>query len=124
MYAIRSYYVGIITNIDGNNISLYLFVNNIYYYSTRARLLSEIDNEDYYQEISSHISSIIQFNKSQRNGYEITELIMCGLTEEQNSFCNRYLSDLGIVNSFSSAFNSMVSFKKKLQPIDASYNFV
>jgi len=110
----------VIANVDRNNISLILFVDNSYYYSTRARLLSDIGTEDFYQEISSQISSIVQFNKSQRNGFDIEEAYICGLTDIENSICSRYISDLKIRNSSTIIFNSIITYSKKMQSMSAT----
>lgn len=109
----------VIANVDGNNISLILFVDNMYYYSTRSRLLSDEGTEDYYQEISSQVSSIVQFNKSQRNGYEIEDVYIFGLTEEESSFCNRYISDLGVSNSYTNIFDRIIKIRKKLDSFNS-----
>jgi len=115
----------VIANVDRSNIALMLFVDNSYYYSTRARLLADVGTEDYFQEISSHISSIIQFNKSQRNGFNIEDVYICGLNNEENSFCTRYISDLGVSNSSTYILNSIVHYNKmfkSINPPDFIYN--
>ena len=81
----------VIANIDRNNISLMLFVNNSFYYLTRARLLSDYGTEDFYQEISTNISSLIQFNKSQRNGFSIESVYSFGITAVENMSYIKYI---------------------------------
>ncbi len=112
----------VIASVDNNSISLMLFVNNKYYYSTRARILSDADTEDFFQEISSQVSSIVQFNKSQRNGFQIEEIFLFGLTDRQSAHCGRYISDLGIQNSPTLVFGSVVNSRRELNPSDYIYN--
>lgn len=86
----------IILNVNSSNISSFLFVNGRYYYSSRARLLNEFGTEEYFSELVSHISSIIQFNKSQRNGSEVNEIYISGLDERQISILNGILNELNL----------------------------
>lgn len=105
----------VISNIDKNNITLILFVNNNFYYMTRARLFNDYGTEDFFQEISTNLSSLVQFNKSQRNGFDIESVYICGMTSFENMSCTKYISDLGIENGKNSIFDSAINFSKKIK---------
>lgn len=68
----------ILANIDGNNLSSMLFVNGEYYYYSRSRLLEETSSADSVLEISRLFMSLIQFNKSQKTGFDITDILFSG----------------------------------------------
>ncbi len=113
----KSYIVSVV---DKNAISLYLFTGNVYYYSVKGRLLSEKGTLDFYQEISSQISSIIQFNKSQRNGFEISDVFLCGLESSYAAECAAFISDLGINTAPVFIFNNIIERKKGSSSVSAS----
>ncbi len=110
----------VIANIDKNNISLLLYVNNSFYYSTRARLLNDYATEGFYQEIASNISSINQFNKSQRNGFEIQNVYLCGMSDVENMSCTGFINDLGIENSSTILFNSFINYSNKIKSFNVT----
>lgn len=77
----------ILAVIDGNILSLLLFVNGIYRFSNRSRLISEKGTSEYTDEIAAAISSIIQFNKSERSG-DITDIYFCGSDSRSRELIN------------------------------------
>lgn len=87
----------VITNLDGNNLSNTLFVNGEYNYSSRSRLLEEIGSEDSENELYRNLSSLIQFNKSQKTGFDITDIYFTGdLNEGVYDFSERLSQALGV----------------------------
>ena len=59
----------------------YLFVDREYHFSTRHRFV-ENDSAVYREQIETVISSIIQFNKSEKTGYEISAVYFGGAKNE------------------------------------------
>lgn len=87
----------VITNLDGNNLSNTLFVNGEYNYSSRSRLLEEMGSEDSENELYRALSSLIQFNKSQKNGFDITDIYFTGdLNDGISEFSSRLSQALGV----------------------------
>lgn len=73
----------IVSMIDGNNVSSYLFEDNHYTFSNRTRLFSERGTEAFTLEMNSNISQLIQFNKSKRSSYTIECTYFCGLSDAE-----------------------------------------
>ena len=73
----------IVSILDGNNVSSYLFEDNHYTFSNRSRLFSERGTNAFITEMSSNISQLIQFNKSKRSLYTIETAYFCGLEDEE-----------------------------------------
>lgn len=67
--------------IDGNNLLSLLFENGIYTFSTRSRLMAERGTTAFANELSSKLSSLIQFNKSQKSEYALEMSLYAGLDE-------------------------------------------
>lgn len=73
----------IISVIDGNNLSSYLFEDNHYTFSNRTRLFSERGTEAFTLEMNSNISQLLQFNKAKRSPYTIECTYFCGLRDDE-----------------------------------------
>lgn len=73
----------IVSVLDANNVSSYLFENNHYTFSNRSRLFSERGTPDFITEMNSNISQLIQFNKSKRSPYTIEMAYFCGLEKSE-----------------------------------------
>lgn len=73
----------VISVIDGNNVSSYLFENNHYTFSNRTRLFSDRGTYEFIMEMNSNISQLIQFSKSKRSQYTIETAYFCGLDDEE-----------------------------------------
>lgn len=73
----------IVSIIDGNNVSSYLFEDNHYTFSNRTRLFSERGTSAFITEMNSNISQLIQFNKSKRSLYTIETAYFCGLADDE-----------------------------------------
>ncbi len=74
----------VISILDRNNISNLLFVNGVYSYSNRTRLVEPRGTDACVQEISGILSSLIQFNKSEKNGTDIESFYFCGVNESES----------------------------------------
>lgn len=73
----------IISFLDANYVSSYLFENNHYTFSNRTRLFSERGTHAFTSEMNSNISQLIQFNQSKRSPYSIETAYFCGLDDEE-----------------------------------------
>lgn len=73
----------IVSILDTNNVSSYLFENNHYTFSNRSRLFSDRGTPNFISEMNSNISQLIQFNKSQRSPYPIEIAYFCGLEKSE-----------------------------------------
>lgn len=110
----------LIATVEKNNMLVMLFVNGVFYYSTRARLLNDYGTEEYYQEIATNISSINQFNKSQRNGHEIKSVFLCGMSEIDSMHCTQYIKDIGLENSSTIPFKSVFDYSSDIHSVNST----
>lgn len=75
----------IVSVLDGNNVSSYLFEQNHYTFSNRTRLFSERGTQAFISEMNSNISQLIQFSKSKQSPYPIERAYFCGLDDAEES---------------------------------------
>ncbi|MCD7727421.1 MAG: pilus assembly protein PilM [Ruminococcus sp.] len=92
LYKDLSHGTYVIANLDGNNLANTLFVNGEYYYSSRSRLLEDFGTEDADNEMYRILSSLIQFNKSQKTGFDVTNIFFTGDINEQSTQIGAQLS--------------------------------
>lgn len=104
----------ILMYLNQNNLSSYMFIKNKFYYSTRARLINEIKSTAYISEIVSQISTMLQFNKSQKNGEDINEVYISGLTNDTYIRMEPLIKDLGISVFPATQFKSNLKIKRNL----------
>lgn len=69
--------------IDKNTVSEFLFTNGKYRFSNRTRIIYNRNTPEMGDEIAKMISSLVQFNKSERSGAEITDVYFCGFSNEE-----------------------------------------
>jgi len=75
--------------LDGRDLLSILFENGLYIFSTHSRLMAERGTDAFADELSSKLSSLIQFNKSQKSEYSLNMSLYAGLDEfELNSLKN------------------------------------
>lgn len=89
----------VIAVMDKNTVSLTLFVNGQYRFSNRSRFVSERNSSELIEEISRVLSSIIQFNKSEKSGFDITNIYCCGMTGDEEKMCPQITNSLGITTT-------------------------
>lgn len=83
----------IVSIIDGNNVSSFLFEQNHYTFSNRTRLFSERKTDAFISEMVSNISQLIQFNKSKQSPYSISTAFFCGLDDGEEDLVFRSVSE-------------------------------
>lgn len=76
----RSY---ILSVINGNMLSQMLFINGEYRFSNRQRIIYNRDTPEFSDEVARMVSSLVQFNKSEKSGSEITDVFFCGFSENE-----------------------------------------
>lgn len=86
----------ILSVLDASYMSSFLFINGQYIFVRSNRLLCERESHDSFAEISSVISSILQFNKAQKSEYDITSVYFCGLSDRETGLCHEISSSLNI----------------------------
>lgn len=69
--------------IDGKDLLSILFENGRYIFSTRSRLMADRGSAAFADELSSKLSSLIQFNKSQKSEYALNMSLYAGLDDDE-----------------------------------------
>ena len=77
----------IVSVVDANNVSSYLFIDNHYVFSKRARLFSERGSHAFITEMISTVSQLMQFGKSNYS-HAVAYAYFCGLNEQENAVVN------------------------------------
>lgn len=83
--------------VSGNVLAPALFANGTFIFSNRSRLMEERGTQNSAAETASVISSFIQFNKAQKNKFDISDVYFCGLNNKETDLC-RYISDMLAIN--------------------------
>lgn len=113
----------IVVSVNEPDISIYIFVNNKYFYSTKVKLFSSFYTENFYQEIASNISTTIQFNKSQNREIELNNVYVFGLIEDQIEKLKESVSDFKVDICSNDVFGGKKKYKKKAnKEINCVYN--
>lgn len=73
----------VLVAIDMNTVSQFLFTNGEYRFSSRQRIIYNRDTPELADELAKMLSSLVQFNKSEKSGAEITDIYFCGFTENE-----------------------------------------
>lgn len=73
----------VISILDGNNVSSFLFVDNHYSFSNRSRLFSDRGTDAFATEMSWNISQLLQFHKAQNYEQVIDTVYFCNLDESE-----------------------------------------
>lgn len=86
----------VIQVLDGDNLVSFLFINGKYKYSNSSRLFSEHGTSEFGVEIGRNVSSIVQFNASEKSEYEITDVYFAGFAPEDLSVCMEHIRALNL----------------------------
>lgn len=106
--------------LDGNILCLTLVVNGKYRFHNRTRLIDERGLPQSVDEIAGLLSSMIQFNRSERSGFDVSDIFFCGLSEDEDDLCRNINNILDIPNiSPLPELRSVINDKTK----DKSRNF-
>ncbi len=82
-----------INMLDGNNLMYALFENGVYTFSSQARIMAERGTEAFTIEMASKLSSLVQFNKSQKSEYVLDKAYYAGLTRDEIRRLQAYVDD-------------------------------
>jgi hypothetical protein len=86
----------ILALLDGRMLSLTLFENGAYVVTNRYRLSHDENDPEYTNEIGGNISSMIQFNKTQKDNAAVTAAYIAGAGEPYANVLRSALAYLGI----------------------------
>lgn len=86
----------IIIALDGNSVASFLFINGKYAISNKYRLAYERGTIQSSMEIGQIVSSLIQFNASQRNEHNVTDVFLCGTYNDEEDIGQYITQGLGI----------------------------
>lgn len=84
--------------ISGNVLSSALFADGVFMFSNRSRLMEERGTQNFIAETAAVVSSFIQFNKAQKNKFDISDVYFCGMNNKEAELCG-YISDLLSINA-------------------------
>lgn len=73
----------IIMVLDGNVLGAAVFVKGQFRFANRSRLLAERGSEGLQAEVERAVSTLIQFNQSQKSGEAVTHLYLAGLRPQE-----------------------------------------
>lgn len=72
----------ILSLIDRNTVSLFLFSDGQYRFSNRQRVIAPRGTGEFAEELAKMLSSLVQFNRSEQSG-EISDIFFCGFTDSE-----------------------------------------
>lgn len=85
----------IVALLDRNNMTSMLHINGGYNFSSRSRLLDQRGTEQSKIEIARNISSLIQFARSESSRKNLTNIFLCGVTQEEETLCSELSKVIG-----------------------------
>ncbi|MDD4692480.1 type IV pilus biogenesis protein PilM [Eubacterium aggregans] len=82
---------------DGNNLLYALFENGRYTFSSQARMMADRGTEAFTAEMAGKISSLVQFNKSQKSQYPLERAYFTGVTPGEIKSLKAYTQDMEVL---------------------------
>lgn len=73
-----------------------LFSNDNFVMTRRSRILADPMDDSFEREVGQNINSIIQFNKSEQTGSDITDLYLCGFPGDSVQIFPHYAENFGV----------------------------
>lgn len=73
-----------------------LFSNDNFVMTRRSRILADPADEGFEREVGQNINSIIQFNKSEQTGADITDIFLCGFPGDSVQMFPHFASNFGV----------------------------
>lgn len=86
----------VIVVLDKNTVTMSLFTDGEYRFSNRTRFINERGTPELIDELTNAINSLMQFNKSQRSGYDIANVYCCGFNADESDMFASVSNALGI----------------------------
>lgn len=105
--------------LDKNMLMQCLFSNNDFIMTRRSRILADPADPGFEREVGQNINSIIQFNKSEQTGSDITELYLCGFPSGTEEMFPRYAENFGVqVQAFPDFLPNELILPQNMNPAD------
>jgi hypothetical protein len=82
--------------LDQNMLMQCLFSGNDFVMTRRSRILANREDAGFQREIGQNINSMIQFNKSEQTGAELTELFLCGFPDGSDAMMEQFSQGFGV----------------------------
>lgn len=82
--------------LDKNMLMQCLFSNNDFIMTRRSRILADATDPEFEREVGQNINNIIQFNKSEQTGSDITDMFFCGFPADTVQLLPRYAEKFGV----------------------------
>lgn len=108
--------------LDHNMLIQTLFVNNTFKMVKRTRIFSQVGTEEFDREIVKNISNMIQFNRSEKTGSEISCVYLCGFPPEYREKMPLIREDLGTDAAVFPVISNEITMPGGQQPNDWVYN--
>lgn len=108
--------------LDHNMLIQTLFVNNTFKMVKRTRIFSQVGTEEFDREIIKNISNMIQFNRSEKTGSEISCVYLCGFPPEYREKMPLIREDLGTDAAVFPVISNEITMPGGQQPNDWVYN--
>jgi Tfp pilus assembly PilM family ATPase len=86
----------VLVQLDGRTLSLTLLTNGLYRLQNRSRMVHPENDPEWTDEVASNISTMMQFNKTQKDNEEIAAAYVAGVTPQGMSLLTSGLTNLGI----------------------------
>jgi hypothetical protein len=102
--------------LEGDDMELFLFVDGLYSFSNKARLVEQRGTPAAAVEISRHLSSMVQFCISRHAEKEISAVLLTGLLPEEMLYCDNMSQSLNVpVGVFEDNGSLLVKTKQAAQ---------
>lgn len=82
--------------LDKNMLMQCLFSNDNFVMTRRSRILADPTDEGFEREVGQNINSIIQFNKSEQTGSDITDVYLSGFPEDVVQIFPHFAENFGV----------------------------
>ena len=82
--------------LDKNMLMQCLLSNDNFVMTRRSRILADPADEGFEREVGQNINSIIQFNKSEQTGADITDIFLCGFPGDSVQMFPHFASNFGV----------------------------
>ena len=83
-YQSRTYILAVFDKIT---VSEMLYINGSFRFAKRVRLMAQPESSEFFTELAQSLSGLIQFNKSEKSGFDITDIYFCGDFEGMKKTC-------------------------------------
>lgn len=103
----------IVVNLDPANLTSVLYIDGVYSFASRSRLMEERGSEASRMEIVRALSSLIQFARSENSQKPVKAVYICGMVESEADLCPKISAMLGCPVSTLPACDNITCTKDK-----------